>query len=48
MVNGTLLNFCKQYENDFYKGNFKSVAKVALRFGFAKQSKNLERYQLFI
>ena len=45
MVNGTLLNFGKRYEDDF-KGHFLSVAKVALRFGCAKQSKNLERYLL--
>ena len=43
MVNGTLLNFGKRYEDDV-KANFWSVAKVALRFGCAKQSKKLERY----
>ena len=36
IVNGTLLNFGK--------GHFWSVAKVALRFGCVKQSKNLEFY----
>ena len=41
MVTGTLSNFGKRYEDDL-KGHFWSVAKVALRFGFAKQSKNLE------
>ena len=29
------------------KGHFSSVAKVALRFGCAKQSKNLEWYLMF-
>ena len=48
MVNGTLLNFGKRYEDDFYKGHFLSVAKVALRFGCAKQSKNLKRYLIDI
>ena len=43
MVNGTLLNFGKRYEDDL-----RAVAKVALRFGCAKQSKNLERYLLNI
>ena len=43
MVNGTLLNFGKRYDN-YFKGHFWSVAKVALRFGCANQSKNLERY----
>ena len=41
MVNGTLLNFGKKYEDDL-KVIFDQVAKVALRFGCAKQSKNLE------
>ena len=35
MVNGTLINFGKIYED--------YLAKVALRFGCAKQSKHLER-----
>ena len=48
MVNGTPLNFGKRYEDDLYKGNFWSVAKVALRFGCAKQSKNLERPPLIL
>ena len=39
------MNFGKRYEDDI-KGNFSSVAKVALRFGCAKQSKNLTRYLL--
>jgi hypothetical protein len=30
------------------KGHFWSVAKVALRFGCAKQSKNIERYLVFM
>ena len=42
MVNGTLLNFGKRYKDDLLKGHFWSMAKVALRFGCAKQSKNLE------
>ena len=40
MVNGTLLNFDKRYEDDL-KG---SLAKVAHRFKHPMQSKNLERY----
>jgi hypothetical protein len=43
MVNCTLLNFGKIYKDDF-KGHFWSVAKVAPRFGCARQSKNLKRY----
>ena len=45
IVNGTLLNFGKRYKDNF-KGHFWSVVKVALRFGCAKQSKNLEWYLL--
>jgi hypothetical protein len=41
MVNGTLLNFGTKMT---FKGHFRSVAKDALRFGCAKQSKNLETY----
>ena len=41
MVNGTLLNFGKMTY-----GSFLTVAKVAFRFGCAKQSKNLEWYLL--
>ena len=44
IVNGNLLNFGKRYEDNFYKGHFWSVAKVALRFECPKQSKNLEWY----
>ena len=45
MVNGTLLNSGERYEDDLtLKGHFWWVAKVALRLGCAKQSKNLERY----
>ena len=47
MANGTLLNFGKRYEDNF-KGHFWSVAKVALRYGCAKQFKNLERYLIYI
>ena len=36
MVNGNLLNFGKRYQDDLR-------VKVALRFGWAKQSKNLKR-----
>ena len=43
MVNGTQLNFGNRYEDNL-KGHFLSVAEVPLRFGCAKQSKNLERY----
>ena len=32
----------------WHKGHFSSVAKVAIRFGCAKQSKNLKRYLLFM
>ena len=42
MVNGTVLNF--EIRRWLLKGNFLPLAKVALRFGCAKQSKNLERY----
>ena len=38
-----MLNFSKRYEDDICV-NFGSVSKVALRFGCAKQSKNLKRY----
>ena len=42
MVNGTLLlNFGKRYEDNLR-------AKVTLRFGFAKQSKNLEMYLMYM
>ena len=37
-----MLNFGKRYEDDI-----KSKSKVALRFGCAKQSKNLKRYLLY-
>ena len=40
--NDSLLNFGR----DTKTGHFWSVAKVALRFGYAKQSKNLEMYLL--
>ena len=43
----TLLNFGKRYEDNL-KGHFWSVAKVALMFGCAKQSKNLEWYLVYI
>ena len=45
MVNGTLLNFGKRYEDNLRI--IWSVAKVALRFGCAKQSKDLKRYLLY-
>ena len=37
MVNDTVLNFGKRYEDDL-------SVKVGLKFGCAKQSKNLEKY----
>ena len=43
MGTDTLLNFGKRYEDNLM-GHFLSVAKVALRFGCAKQSKNFKRY----
>ena len=47
MVNGTQLNFGKRYEYDL-RVIFDQWPKVAIRFGCAKQSKNLERYLLTI
>ena len=43
---GSLLNFGKRYEDDM--GHFWSVAKIAIRFGCAKQSKNLMKNDRFI
>ena len=43
MVNGTLLNFGKRYKDNLMV-IFDQWAKVALRFGCGKQSKNLEWY----
>ena len=42
-VNSTLLNFAKRY-----KDGLRVIAKVALRFGCAKQSNNLKRYLIYI
>ena len=47
MVNGTLLNFGNMIQRCL-NGHFWSVAKVTLRFGCAKQLKNLERYLIGI
>ena len=63
MVNGTLLNFGKRYEDDLTAFFFETgamptptklvgvgiapVAKLALRFGCTRQSKNLEWYLIF-
>ena len=44
MVNGTLLNFGKRYDDNLRVIFDQSVAKVALRFECAKQSKNFDRY----
>ena len=42
MVNGTVLNFDKRYEDDLRVIFDQCRAKVALTFGCAKLSKNLE------
>ena len=42
MVNGTLLNFGKRYDN-----NLRVIFDQWLKFGRAEQSKDLERYLLF-
>ena len=43
---GSLWNIGKRYEDDM--GHFWSVAKIAIRFGCAKQSKNLMKNDRFI
>ena len=47
MINDNELNFGKRYEDNL-KGHFLSVAQVLLGFGCLKQSKNLERYLVYI
>jgi hypothetical protein len=47
MVNGTLVNFGKRYEDNL-RVIFLSAAKVAPRFGCAEQSKILEWYLMFM
>ena len=46
MVNGTLLNFGKRYEDDLRVILISVGAKVALRYRCAKPSKNLKRHLL--